>query len=214
MHKLESPLKGLDQNDLSLITRSGQIRSFPKNAVIVMEGDEGNHFYYIRQGRVKIYSCDEEGHEVLLQHLGEGEYFGELALFDDATRSANVMATAKTQLCVVSRGDFLSCIQDNPQLMFKLILGLSGLVRSLTRHIQDLSLLDVYGRLRQTLLSLAGEHDDKRIIDERLTHQDIANHIGSSREMVSRIMKTLVDGEYIRVRQKQIEILKDLPEHW
>ena len=214
MQTWESPFRTLDTDDLRLITQEGQTRTFPKNTLIVMEGDVGHHFYYIESGKVKVYSSNDQGREVLLKQLNEGDYFGELALFDEAPRSANVAALKTTRLKIVSREIFLDCLRRNPDLAFKMILGLSGLVRSLTQQVQSLSLLDVYGRLRQNLMQLSVEKAGKRVIDEPMTHQEFANRIGSSREMVSRIMKTLVDGAYIVVERKRIEILRELPEHW
>jgi CRP/FNR family cyclic AMP-dependent transcriptional regulator len=209
-----SPLPKLAPADLALIAEHGTLRTYPKHAVLISEGDRSDSLYVIRSGRVKVYVGDADGKEVILSIQGPGEYFGELALIDDAPRSASVVTLDKSQLCVVSRGDFQRCLAQNPRIALEIIRALAARVRALTENVRDLALLDVYGRVARTLLKLATEREGERAIEQRLTHQDIANMVGASREMVSRIMKDLVDGGYIRIKNKMITIPGRLPPAW
>ena len=204
----------LATEDLQLIASQGVVRAYPKNTVLISEGDLGDSFYVILDGRVKVYVSDEEGKEVILNIQGPGDYFGELALIDSAPRSASVMTLEPSQLSVVSKSDFERCLGENPRIALELIRPLVHRIRSLTDSVKNLALLDVYGRVARTLLDLAIERDGMVVIEERPTHQDIASMVGASREMVSRIMKDLASGGYIQVKNKTIRIPGKLPHAW
>lgn len=199
---------------LRLISDHGVTRTYPKNTILINEGDQSDSFYVILSGRVKIYASDEDGKEIIVNIQGPGEYFGELALIDQARRSASVMTLEQSRMSVVSKADFHRCLLDNPGIAIDLIRSLTQRVRALTESVKNLALLDVYGRVAHTLLSLATEQNGILVIEQRLTHQDIANMVGASREMVSRIMKDLTTGGYIRVKDKRITIPGKLPSTW
>jgi CRP/FNR family cyclic AMP-dependent transcriptional regulator len=204
----------LAPDDLRLINEHGVIRNYPKNSILINEGDSSDSLYVILEGRVKVYVADESGKELLLNIQGPGEYFGELALLDAEPRSASIMTLEPVRLCVVSKSDFQRCIEDNPRIAMELLRSLAGRVRTLTENAKNLALLDVYGRVARTLLSLATDNDGQLEIEERLTHQDLANRVGASREMVSRIMKDLSTGGYIQVKDRKITIRGKLPPAW
>jgi len=204
----------LSDDELEAVRKCGVTRNFPKNSVIINEGDSSDSLYVILKGRVTIYLSDENGKEVILNSQGEGDYFGELALVDDDKRSASVVTAEKSTFLVVSKVDFKKVLSSNPDLAFNLIRGLTHRVRHLTDNVRSLALLDVYGRVAKTLLSLATEHDDELIIDMKLTQQDIANRVGASREMVAKILKDLSIGGYISIDQKRITINERLPTHY
>ncbi len=204
----------LSQQDLEYIASHGNTKSYPKNSILINEGDESDFLYIIKEGRVKVYVSEENGKEAILNIQGPGEYFGELALIDEAPRSATVVTTEPSKLVFVSRMDFEKCMASNPALSVKLIRALSSRVRELTDVVKNLALHDVYGRVAQTLLKMSNEKDGIRTIEQKLTHQDIANMVGASREMVSRIMKDLATGGYIQIKGKQISIPGKLPSAW
>ena len=204
----------LTPEDIVAISRHGIERKFKKNTVIITEGDSSDSFYVIKTGRVKVFVSDESSKEIILNSQGPGEYFGELSLIDDTPRSASVMTTEDSTLVLVTRPLFEKHLTENPELAIKLIRYLAQRVRSLTVNVKNLALLDVYGRVARTLLDLAVNQDDRLITEERLTHQDIANRVGSSREMVSRILKDLVDGGYIEIVGKRYIIKSKLPAHY
>lgn len=204
----------LAQKDLELISNHSVIKSYPKNCILINEGDQSDAMYVILEGKVKVFLSDEDGKEVILNIEEAGEYFGELALLDEEPRSASVMTLEPSRLMVIAKKDFHRCLLDNPELSLKLIRYLAQRVRTLTETVRNLALLDVYGRVARTLEKLAVERNGKRVIEERLTHQDIASMVGASREMVSRIMKDLTTGGYIQVVNRQITLKDKLPPGW
>jgi CRP/FNR family cyclic AMP-dependent transcriptional regulator len=191
----------------------GIARSFPKNSIIVNEGDATDSLYIIMEGRVKAFVSDDEGREVILSTQGPGEYFGEMVL-DQGPRSASVMTLEPSRFLVVPKEDFRDFVLKNPAFSVSLIEKLISRVRSLTENVKSLALMDVYGRVARLLLELADEVDGVLVIEERLTQQDIANRVGASREMVSRILKDLSIGGYIAQTRERIVLLKKPPAHW
>jgi len=205
---------GLPEELLRTVADCAVTKSVKKNTILMSEGDNTDSLYLILSGRLKVFVSDEEGREVTLNLLGPGEYFGELAPLDSGPRSASVMALETSKLAVMSKASLQQCLTGHPAIALQLIRDLVRRIRSLTENVRTLALLDVYGRTARTLLQLAVEQDGKLVITQKLTHQDIANMVGASREMVSRIMKDLRAGGYISVEGKQITINEQLPSGW
>ena len=144
--------------------------------------------------------------------LGPGDYFGELALLDDSTRSASVRTVEKCEFRVVMKEDFNGVLDEHPNIARQLISNLARRVRKLTADVNSLALQDVYGRVANVLMDLSEERGDGTLyIPEKLTQQDIADRVGASREMVARILKDLTIGEYIRFEGRHIIINTRLP---
>ncbi len=205
---------GLSESELAQVSQHSVTRTYPKNTVIINEGDAAESLYVILKGKVKIFLNDDTGKEVVINCQGPGEYFGEVALIDDAQRSASVMTLESSSFSVISKQSFRELLSKNPNIALSLIRDLTQRVRVLTENVKSLALLDVYGRVAKTLLSMASEQDGRLLIEEKLTQQDIANRVGASREMVSRILKDLTAGGYIRIEDKHIVINEKLPKHY
>lgn len=204
----------LADEDAAALEREAVLRSFPKGAVVVSEGDETDSFYIIVSGAVKIYGSDGAGKEIVFGTLTAGAYFGELALLDGAPRSASVMTLEACKLLMLPRRSFARCLDAHPPLAGRLLKELAGRVRHLTESAKSLALSDVYGRVVRTLYALAEERDGALVVSRGLTHYDIACRVGASREMVSRILKELTVGGYLEARQKRILIRRKLPATW
>ncbi|HEY6720003.1 MAG TPA: Crp/Fnr family transcriptional regulator [Burkholderiales bacterium] len=207
------PLASLDENALRELAPHGAARSFPKNAVIINEGDQTDSLYILLSGRVKVFVGEEDGREVVLSTIREGNYFGELVL-DGGPRSASVMTLEPCRCFVIPLGDIQGLLDCNPLFAGHLIHMLIGRVRSLVKKVSDLALKDVYGRFAKFIDENAVEQGGARVVPERLTQYDIAARISGSREMVSRIVKDLTAGGYISVDAKQITVHKKLPAQW
>jgi CRP/FNR family cyclic AMP-dependent transcriptional regulator len=204
----------LSPEDLSVLSRCGAIKAYPRNTVLFQQGQPSADLYIVVTGQIKVFVSEAQGKEVTLTLEGPGGYFGELGLVDEAPRSATVMTTEPSQLVVVSRADFQRCLAAHPDLGVKLMRALVQRVRTLTERVKSIALLDVYGRVAQTLQGLAVEQSGRWVIERRVTHQDIASMVGASREMVSRIMRDLVVGGYIEMQHKHIRIKEKLPAGW
>ena len=205
---------GLDARQLAEIEQHAVFRTYPKNTIILSEGDISASLYVILSGRVKVYLNDEDGKEVTINYQSAGEYFGELSLIDDSERSASIITVEKSAFAIISKPAFHRVLTENPDIAIHLLEDLAQRVRDLTGNVKTLALSDVYGRLCKLLLSLAVERDGVLVVAEHLTQQEIANRIGASREMVSRILKDLVSGGYIAVDHKHTSILKSLPQRY
>jgi CRP/FNR family transcriptional regulator, cyclic AMP receptor protein len=200
------PLFGqLAPPDLDRVAEIARERSYPRNSVILFEDDPGDALYVVAQGQVKVVLIGEDGREVILSVMGEGEFFGEMALIDDEPRSAHVIAMEDSSLLVIRREDFQDLLKQTPGIALMLLRELSRRLRRADDKVGSLVLLDVNGRVAQLLLELADEAGSDRIT-RRLTHHTIAQMIGSSRETVSRTMRELVDKGSITVSRREIQI--------
>ncbi len=188
------------------------LRKYPKNTVLVTEGDESTHLYILRKGTASAYLNNEDGRQVNLNYMHEGDYFGELSLLDGKPRSASVITVTECEIVLISKTSFHELLHVHPEFAMLMLTELTRRIRELTDSVKDMALLDVYGRVSSALEKLSD--DKKRIHSPKITHQDIANMVGSSREMVSRIMKQLLIGEYIEQCSGYIEIKKTLPRYW
>jgi CRP/FNR family transcriptional regulator/CRP/FNR family cyclic AMP-dependent transcriptional regulator len=143
----------------------------------------------------------EDGREVILSILKDGDIFGEMSLLDGKPRSASVISTAKTELILLRRPDFLSRLSRFPEMASKMLATLAERLRRTNRQVESLALLNVYGRIAGTLLQLAddqGENSDQGLtIAERPVHQEIANMAGTTRETVSRVLNDLERRGYL-----------------
>ena len=205
--------QGVSDADLSALADRTAVRSYPKQAIIVNEGDESDSLYLIVSGRVKIYLADEHGKELILAIKGPGQYFGEMVLDGDA-RSASVMTLEPSQFAILSRGDFRTFLVGHAEVALQLIQNLIRVARGLNRSVRNLAMLDVYGRVARILLELAVERDGKLVIPEKLTQKDIAARVGASREMINRILRDLTTGGYVSVQDGRITINKAPPQRW
>jgi len=204
----------LDEDELFELTRVANKKVFPRNSLLINEGDKTDSLYIIISGKVKAVITDENGKEVILSIFGPGEYFGELAFIDGEDRSASIITREPTEVLIISREGIRDILASNPNLAFNLLIGVVTRLREANKQIESLALMDVYGRVARLLVHLAKPIGKKLCIEEKLTHQEIANMTGSSREMVSRIFKDLVYGGYIIVKNKQITLNKQLPYSW
>jgi len=206
-------LTPLQPETLRAIASTGVIRTFPKNTVLINEGDVGDGLYVILSGRVKVYASNEAGREFVIDFHGPGEYVGEMTL-DGAPRSASVITVEPTTTAVVNRAHFRDFILAHPDFALHLIERLIHRVRVTTGNLKSLALSDVYGRMARLLNALAQPIDGRMVVPEKLTQQDIADRVGASRDMIGKLMKDLTGGGYIAVEDRTITLLRKLPTGW
>ena len=198
---------GVADSDLSAFADLTRERSYPKGSVIVFEDDPGDAMYLVAGGQVKVVLIAEDGREVILSVLGEGTFFGEMAVIDEEPRSAHVIAMEDSTLLVLRREDFQNQLRRSPDVAISLLKEISRRLRRADDKIGSLVLLDVNGRVANLLLRMSDDEGGDRIT-RKLTHHTIAQMIGSSRETVSRTMRNLVERGIIQVTRKDIT-LKD-----
>ncbi|MGE5089440.1 MAG: Crp/Fnr family transcriptional regulator [Candidatus Levyibacteriota bacterium] len=207
------PLAPLQDRTLRNIAASGVVRTFPKNTILINEGDVGDALYVILSGRVKVFASNAAGREFVIDFHGPGEYVGEMSL-DGEPRSASVVTVEPTTCAVVNRAQLRDFILAHPDFAMHLIERLIHRVRVTTSNLKSLALSDVYGRLARLLNALAQEIDGRLIVPEKLTQQDIADRVGASRDMIGKLMKDLIGGGYLAVEDRTITILRKLPTGW
>ena len=204
----------LEKEDIDDILSHIHCRSFPKKTQIVTEGDDSHSLYFLLEGRVKVYLDDDNGKEIIVNIHSAGEFFGELGLIKSIPRTASVLTLEDSRLGIMPESDFRRCLSSYPAFAISLIENLSTRLIEATETIRKLGLMDVYRRIAVTFLNLSEEIDGVRIINEKLTQQNIASRVGASREMVARILKDLRAGGYISQEDNKIIIHKSLPHSW
>jgi CRP/FNR family cyclic AMP-dependent transcriptional regulator len=199
---------------LRALARRGNVRSYPKNSVLINEGETGKSLFVLLQGRVKVYSNDPAGREITYNHIEHGDYFGEMWL-DGGPRPASVMTLEPCVCSMVGPDALRQHLAEEPEFSLELISQLIRRARAATQTARDMALLDVYGRVIVMLEGRSAQAKAQRpLILTRITHQDIASRVGASREMVSRLLKDLEKGGYVELGVKRITLLKKLPARW
>ncbi|NUZ05915.1 Crp/Fnr family transcriptional regulator [Piscinibacter koreensis] len=188
----------------------GHSRSYRAGAILINEGDPGDAIYIVLSGRLQTYLSSEDGRDVVLADHDPGEYVGELAL-DGSPRSASVRAVSPSTCLIVRGAELRAFLVDHPEFGFHLSQKLTRMVRRLTKQVANLALKDVYGRVVYLFMETSEAIGSERIIREKLTQQNIAERIGSSREMVSRVLKDLTAGGYVSLRDGCYVIHRRLP---
>jgi CRP/FNR family transcriptional regulator, cyclic AMP receptor protein len=179
-------------------------RHFARDEVIFHRDDEAGQVYLITAGTVKVSIPDEAGREVVVALERGGDVFGELALFDDARRSATVTAVTETSALALGRTDFIAVLERNPDAMRKMLGLLVKTVRRSTGHVEDLVFLDLPGRVAKCLLDIADASGSESV---DLTQEDIAGFVGAARVSVNRVLADFEHRRTIAVGRRHIEIV-------
>lgn len=195
----------IPQPELVKLAAVARQEEFAKNAEIMAEGEHSNGLYVLLSGKVKVVLRNEDGKEIILAILNPPEFFGEMALLDEAPRSADIIAMAPTVVLIVAKQEFKLWLQRQPDMAFVIIKTLAQRLREADRKIGDLALMDVYGRVARALISLAKEDElGRMVVSDNLSQQSLADIVGASREMVSRTLKDLAQVGHIWFDGKDI----------
>lgn len=185
-------------------------RRFSGGQVIFHLGDPGGLLYIILDGKVKISHATADGQEALLAILGAGDFFGELALLDDAPRSATAEAIEPTEALTLHRDEFMRFLGHNPEFAYHVLYTLARRIRNLNDQISDVFFLDLNGRLARTLLNLAGKHgrrtDEGTVIEIPLTQTDLAEMTGATRVSINKTLGRFRRAKWVRVQGRSITI--------
>jgi CRP/FNR family transcriptional regulator/CRP/FNR family cyclic AMP-dependent transcriptional regulator len=185
-------------------------RRFPRNTTIVEEGLAGDYMYVIREGRVKVTKLSEDGREKILEFLDAGSFFGEMALLDRAPRIASVKTLKPVKLLALSRTDFLNLLRKSPDLALSVIQELCKRLRTVDDQASALSFQRVKDRTKGLLQRLARDpHEEGGRVTPPLTHQQMADMIGTSRETVTRVVKDLKQEGWLLQEGKRYRVGED-----
>jgi CRP/FNR family transcriptional regulator/CRP/FNR family cyclic AMP-dependent transcriptional regulator len=202
--------EGVAPEDRLSLAKAAALRTYRRGETIVEQGQPGDAFYVIVKGRVAVAIVAPDGREVVLNSLGEGEHFGEMALLDDAPRSASVIAQEKSELAILSRSVFFDLLKSNFVLTRALLAAFSARLRRANATIEGLASLDVKARLARYFRELAVTRGRKAgggwSVVVRPSQREIADTIGSSRETVSRTMSQMAAEQLIVPKGKAVYV--------
>ena len=206
-----APEPGLQDLPPSLraLAARGMARSYRRGTLLIEEGTQGDNLYLILAGSLRAFACDARGREVTYGVYGPGDYLGEMSL-DGGPRSASVITEQASRCVIITRASLLAHIAEHPEFAFELLTKVIRRARAATLSTKQLALNDVYGRLKSLL-----ERETAVGEELALTHQAMAQRLGCSREMVSKLVKDLEPGGYlIRVANGRYRRLRELPGRW
>ena len=206
----------LDPEELAKVSSVSQMRSVGKDVAIFHAGDPADAVFTVARGKVKVVVTSSDGREFILTVLGAGQVFGEMALIEEAPRSASVITATAVELVVISREDFHHLLATEPRISRKLLAILSRRLRRANTKMESLAYMDVAGRLARYLLDLARDHGQRLgngwVVVRRPTHSDIAHSIGTTRETVSRLINEFEEsfglvnkGKFTYIREHLLE---------
>jgi len=201
----------LTEDELADIAAIAMEQTFKKDTMILIEEEVGSTMFIILNGRVKISRISDEGREVILSILVDGDFFGEMAILDGQTRSANAVTLEETQMMVIRRDNFLQILHKYPQVAINLLKELAHRLRRSDAQIKSLSLQNALGRVASTLLRIADDSGIIKLGRVEISHlppqQDLANMAGTSRETISRVIKSLNQLGYVEKQGSKLIIL-------
>lgn len=203
---------GIAPDRLEPVARCAMMRRVPRGTAVVLAGDDTDFVYFVLNGSLKVMVSDEEGREVILTILGQGDLFGEMGVVDAEPRSATVTAVMPSDLVMIAQSDFRRILQENFDISLRIMGNLARRLRAADRKIESLALMDVYGRVARLLLDMAEKEAGQTVVRRKISKQDIAKMIGASREMVSRVMKDLQNRGLIEETDNGVILLEELNE--
>ena len=203
------PLTPHIKNAEVLIANSHR-RRYTNKSTIIFAGDTSETLYYLVKGSVTVAIEDDEGKEIIVAYLNDGDFFGEMGLFDqEDPRSAWIRAKSDCEVAEISYSKFHELVQEYPELLFSVSQQMATRLRNTTRKVGDLAFLDVTGRVARTLLDLTKQPDAMTHPDGmqiKITRQEIGRIVGCSREMVGRVLKDLEEKGLVNVKGKTMVV--------
>ena len=202
---LNSPtLRNMDE-----FLSSAHKRRYPRGSTIIFAGEESDSIFYITKGSVTVIIEDDNGREIIVAYLNEGDFFGEMAMFGEGTRTAWIKAKTECEVAELGYQKFIELSQRDTGMLYELATQLTDRLGKTTQKVGDLAFLDVTGRVARTLLDLCTEPDAMTHPDGmqiKITRQEIGRIVGCSREMVGRVLKTLEEQGLVSVKGKTMVV--------
>ena len=203
-------LSGLSQSELQMLAVRTVRKLFSAGELLFSEGEPCNGLHIIAHGKVRIFKTSVNGREQVLAMNGPGESIAELPVFDGGPFPASAVATDETEVAYISRRDFQAYCMDHPEVALKVLQVVGARLRGLVGIIEELSFTTIRHRLISLLLKLAQSEGKKtkRGIEFQLpaTHQDLANQLGTVRELISRNLMRLQAEGLLDVDARQIVV--------
>jgi len=201
-------LQGLSEDQLNEMKKIVVSRHFTKGELIFSEGEQGDGFYVVTAGMVKIFKLSIEGKEHIMRIVGPGESFGQVSVYAGRTFPAAAQAIAKSNLLFLPRNAFVDLITHNPSLALSMLASLSMRLREFTVHVERLALKEVPGRLAAYLIHLVDEQaSEPELVSLNISKVQLASLLGTTPETLSRILSQMADSGLIEVKKRDIRIM-------
>ncbi|MGD8350749.1 MAG: Crp/Fnr family transcriptional regulator [Gammaproteobacteria bacterium] len=207
------PYDLLDESGLQSLVEIAVRRSYRKNCVIVHEGEESSAMFVLLEGEMRVYLEDDSGKQLTIRILKPGDCFGEVAMIGEMPRTASVVTQTDCIVCAFPRAKYLAFLKSYPDILLSLSKSLAQLVSDTTEELGTIAFSDVYGRIVYIFSKYGMDEDGKKQVP-RFTHRELSRMIGSSREIVGKILKELEKGGYISVTPHHYVIDRELPDNW
>ncbi len=206
---------GLPDQDFQDIEAICRLRNYRSGQIIIQEADRGSELFFIVSGSVKIYTEDFEGREMILTIGYPNDFFGEMALFTNDTRSASVCALEQTAAISMERDDLLALLKKTPAIALKMLSVMGNRIREMDNRLMHMAFGDAYSKIARTLLQLMekeGERasDGTPYINDRFSRQELASLSGLTRETVSRGLGTFIQTEVIHIKDNRIYLTNEM----
>jgi CRP-like cAMP-binding protein len=211
----EFPLfKGLPDEIITQIQSISRFRSYRESQIIIQAFDRGAELFLILSGSVKVSIEDRDGREIILAVVYPPDFFGEISLWDNKTRTANVSALEPTQVICIEKDPFLLLIRHNPEITLRFLSALSARLRETDEKLMHMAYGDAYEKVSRTLVELYTKEGDRSedgtpYINDRFTRQEIASLSGVSRETVSRSLGAFIQAGILKIDNNRIYILNE-----
>lgn len=214
-HLKQVPLfSSFSDEQIDILSKVGIVKKFTKGYLIVNQDDPGDTLYIVISGHVKVSLLNEDGKEIVLSLMKEGDFFGELSLLDDEPRSASIIAIEDAVLFLVTRRQFYQLIASHPVILRKVIKEICTRLRRADEKIKSLAFFDVYERTIRVLQQLARDHGIKTKngieVLHAPTHQELSTMVGTSRETITRIIKVLKKDRSLVLYKGRKVVLRDI----
>jgi len=203
---------GIENEDLQALSQNLYHKTMTRGQVLFQQGDRGEEFLIVTSGSVKVELVNADGKELTLAILKPYQFLGELALLDDFPRSANAIAMEDGELLCLNKRDFLRVVNQHPRMFAPITRQLTRRVRVLTDDIASMAFLDSFTRTARKLVNLAQDlgvagKGQAVTIPQPLTHQELANLVGATRETISKVLGDMRSRSLISVEGHKITIL-------
>ncbi|MBI2266155.1 MAG: Crp/Fnr family transcriptional regulator [Armatimonadetes bacterium] len=193
----------LGEEQILLLSRNAVKRGYKKGAILWQKEEKNTGLYVLLAGLLKVVEIHEDGRELTLNIMRPGDSVGEMSLLDGRPHSATVVALEDSECFVIRRDDFLDLFRRNPEIAVSLLNLLAERLRSLSLSATDFKFLDVYHRVARRLLLLCSQSGEREL---RISHQELANLVGATRENVTRVLDDMEKKEWIRMKKQKILI--------
>ena len=202
-------IASLSRKEVENTAQHFTVRTYAKNTIVATEGDRLEMFNIILSGYGQAFWRDEAGHQLKLGIDGPGDHFADVTLGGEPAL-VSFVAIADLRVAAIRMIDLKQLLRRHPQVTLVMLMDVVARLRRLVQRTKNLTMVDVYGRVVRVLLASSVETDGKRV-SARLTHAEIGQQVGATREMVGRVLRELARGGYVKSERGRITVLRKLP---